>query len=58
MSRHWKVALENSELSAASRAWGLPRIVTQILLNRGVDPEHNADDFLTPKMSALYPPDA
>ncbi len=58
MMRHWMVAVQASELSAASRSWGLPRVVTQLLLNRGLTPEHSPADFLTPKMSALHPPDA
>lgn len=58
MSMRWMIPPSIPELSAAAASWGLPRLVAQLLLNRGINVDQDATEFLSPRMSALLPPKA
>lgn len=56
-SKKWVFSQPQDASDALARRWGVPRIVAQLLLNRGLAPDGSADRFLTPQLADLHPPD-
>lgn len=56
-SKDWIIAPPHEECSRAAASWGLPAIVAQLLLNRGVATREQARAFLEPKLTDLNPPE-
>lgn len=58
MSKHWRIRPFDRERTAAlSRAAGLPSVVAQLLLARGIADPQLARDFLDAKLTSLRDPD-
>ncbi len=55
--KKWIISQPFQACDALAERWRVPRIVAQLLLNRGVAPEHAAEDFLAPQLANLYPPE-
>lgn len=56
MAKRWIVAPPTEKLEAAAAHWGVPPIVAQLLVNRGLDPSLPGADFLRPRLTDLIPP--
>ena len=56
MGKHWLISTRSPQQEASARRWGVPSIVAQLLLNRGISADEQCREFLTPQMKDLYPP--
>jgi len=57
MPKHWQIATcDPLNISALERAAGIPAIVAQLLLSRGIRDLKDAQQFLDPKLSGLREP--
>lgn len=56
--RRWVCEAEPVDCSGAARRWGVPPLVAQLLINRGIAPTASPADFLEPRLKDLHPPDA
>jgi single-stranded-DNA-specific exonuclease len=57
MSKRWRIHPHDSDrIAALQRAAGIPAVVAQLLICRGVTEAATARDFLDPKLSALRDP--
>jgi len=57
MSKRWRIAnCEPQSVAALQQAAGIPAIVAQLLLSRGIDNPDDARQFLDPKLSGLRDP--
>jgi single-stranded-DNA-specific exonuclease len=58
MAKRWIITPLSSDAATAARKWNIPPFVAQVLLNRGLSPREPSQDFLTPRLKDLCPPDA
>ena len=57
MSKRWIIISDGENgCEAACRRWGVPRLIAQLLLNRGMSPDDLVEPFLNPRMADLHPP--
>ena len=57
MSKRWRIAnCEPQSIAALQQAAGIPAIVAQLLLSRGIESPDEARQFLDPKLSGLREP--
>ncbi|TWT42701.1 single-stranded-DNA-specific exonuclease RecJ [Botrimarina hoheduenensis] len=57
MAKQWRVATHDpARIAALERAAGLPTVVAQLLIARGIDNPTTARDFLEPKLTGLRDP--
>lgn len=58
MSKRWRIAnCDRQSVAALQRAAGIPAVVAQLLLTRGIGCPDAAREFLDPKLNGLRPPD-
>ncbi len=57
MTSQWIIHAPPGDCSIASEEWGVPRIVAQILLNRGLTSGDPCAAFLSPQLSNLHKPE-
>lgn len=57
MAKDWLIAQPSSSCKAAARRWGVPSIVSQLLINRGVSPDEASQAFLSPQLKDLHAPE-
>ncbi len=58
MAKQWTIqAGDHDESANLSRSASVPRLVAQLLLNRGAADVASVETFLAPQLSDLYPPD-
>lgn len=55
--KRWIMPQAYHDCDALATRWRLPRIIVQLLLNRGLAPENSAEAFLSPQLSDLHPPE-
>lgn len=55
--KKWIISQPYEATQALAQRWQVPRIVAQLLLNRGLSPEHSAEAFLAPQLADLHPPE-
>ena len=55
--KKWIISQPFQACDALAERWRVPRIVAQLLLNRGLTPEQSAGDFLTPQLADLHQPE-
>lgn len=55
--KKWIVSQPFSSCDSLAERWRVPRVVAQILLNRGLSPDASPESFLTPQLSDLHRPD-
>ena len=56
--RTWRIAPhDQQQIEALQRAAGIPTIVAQLLLTRGIDQAEAAESFLHPKLSDMRDPE-
>lgn len=58
MTREWIIAPPSPDRARAASRWGVPELVAQLLLNRGLCADSPATDHLNPALAALSPPEA
>ncbi len=58
MPKQWLIQTPASDRDAFASRWGVPSLVAQLLINRGVDPDSPSDTFLSPQLKDLHPPSA
>jgi len=57
MSKRWRIAnYDPQSIAALQQAAGIPAVVAQLLLSRGIDNPDEARQFLDPKLSGLRDP--
>lgn len=56
MATRWTITPPATDLQAVADRWELPRLVAQLLLNRGLESSEAVRAFLTPQMKDLLPP--
>lgn len=56
MAKRWIIASPSLHLREAAARWKLPSLVAQLLINRGIQHDQSASDFLAPQLRALHPP--
>ena len=56
MSKQWIITPRCPEVIPAARRWGVPPLVAQLMINRGVNPGEQCKAFLTPQVNDLHPP--
>ena len=57
MPKDWIITPDAPDKAVAGRRWGVPPLVAQLLLNRGLTSTDSAADFLTPQLRDLLPPE-
>ncbi len=55
--KEWIISQTFRASDALAQRWQVPRIVAQMLLNRGLTPDHTPQAFLSPQLSDLHPPE-
>ena len=55
--KKWIISQPFQACNALAERWRVPRILAQLLLNRGLSPDQAADGFLTPQLVDLYQPE-
>ncbi len=58
MAKEWLISPPAPDCERVARRWGVPGLVAQLLMNRGLSAEGSPDPFLTPQMKDLLPPEA
>ncbi|MCA9260805.1 MAG: single-stranded-DNA-specific exonuclease RecJ, partial [Planctomycetales bacterium] len=59
MAKRWRIAeFDQSQAAHLERAAGIPAVVAQLLVARGIDNPDDAKQFLAPKLSGLRDPSA
>lgn len=56
--KKWIIAQPFPACETLARRWNVPPIIAQMLLNRGLNPNCPAHDFLCPQLANLHPPDS
>ena len=56
MTKNWLIAPRSPQCAELAAAWRLPKLVAQLLINRGVDRLSLRDGFLSPQLKDLHPP--
>ncbi len=56
MPKQWIIQTPSTDRDAFASRWGVPALVAQLLINRGVDPESQSGAFLSPQLKDLHPP--
>lgn len=56
MSKQWIIEIASPDREALASRWGVPPVVAQLLVNRGVTPGSHGDSFLSPQLKDLHPP--
>lgn len=56
MPKLWLLPPSSPDLENISKGWGVPKLVGQILLNRGLSPSESPSGFLSPQLKHLYSP--
>jgi len=58
MSKRWRIHPHDpARIAALQRAAGIPAVVAELLICRGIDEAQSAQDFLDPRLSALREPE-
>ena len=57
MTKEWIISPPSDQGPAAARRWGVPALIAQLLLNRGLDPDAGVTSFLSPSLKELHPPE-
>lgn len=58
MSKRWRIAThDHGRVAALEKAAGIPAVVAQLLLGRGIEDPNLARDFLAPKLTGLRDPE-
>lgn len=57
MPKDWIITPDAPDKALAARRWGVPPLVAQLLLNRGLTATDSANGFLTPQLRDLLPPE-
>lgn len=57
MNRQWIITPADERAAEAAGRWNVPRLIAQLMMNRGVSPSGSGDDFLAPQLRDLYPPE-
>ena len=55
--KKWILSQPFEACDALAQRWRVPRIVAQLLLNRGLTPQHHAEQFLSPQLGDMHPPE-
>jgi single-stranded-DNA-specific exonuclease len=58
MAKRWVPSGIKADCDLLARQWGVPPLVAQLLVNRGLAPGDRAETFLTPQLRDLHPPQA
>jgi len=56
VSKEWVIAPEPQGSAQAARQWGVPPLVAQLLLNRGLSPQQPVGPFLSPQLKDIHEP--
>ncbi len=56
MTKQWLWMAATADVEAAAKAWRVPPLVAQLLVNRGHAADQPIDDFLVPQLKDLHPP--
>ncbi len=56
MANDWTIPAAAPDRADMARRLGVPPLVAQLLINRGLDSQARASAFLAPRMDDLYPP--
>ncbi len=56
MRKEWILSSASVDLDKASQLWGVPGLVAQLLINRGVSCDTSSESFLFPQLSHLHAP--
>ena len=57
MGMRWIVSPPAEDLDSIAARWNLPRLLAQLLINRGIAEPHGVERFLCPQLRDLDPPD-
>jgi len=58
MARRWRIrSIDQQQIEQLQRATGLPAVVAQLLVQRGIDDPEAARDFLSPPLTSLRDPE-
>ena len=56
MKKVWKLKAPSAHVENLSRETGLPLLIAQLLIHRGITQSGEAQDFLSPRLSHLVSP--
>jgi single-stranded-DNA-specific exonuclease len=56
MAKQWIIPPASPDCAPIAQSWGVPPIVAQLLLNRGVSPNQPCELFLSPQLKDLHAP--